>query len=672
MQKEKPSLTEQTSINIAFVGHPNSGKTSLFNALHGTHYDVGNWCGVTVSLNRLTTTSEGMQCEWVDLPGIESLNSENNEASLDNQITQNYLNSNEADYIINVIDARRLESELSLTLELLKKGNDLILVLNMMDLAQKQGQSIDTIAMAKYLGCPVVATTAIVNQGLDTLKAAILQKNKEITCKKITAPASGPVRSTIHSSSQAKKIARLYSKQMNQPQNWTPIIDSFVLHKWLGLPILLFFMYLAFGFTIHIGGGIQDFFEQMLNTVFIEWPETFLKAYQAPLWLRNICVQGLGTGIITTLGFVPVIGGMYFCVSLLETSGYMSRAALVMDKFMQRLGLSGKSFIPMILGFGCNVPAILSTRILESQKQRILTILMSPFMSCGARLAIYALFVTAFFKDGGHNIIFMLYCIGILMAIFTGWLFKKTLLSGEDEGDCPITLTDYRWPSLSLLLRTTQHRTLRFVAKAGVIILPLCALIGLLSSFTTALDESWLSYLARSITPCLSPMGIEPDNWPATVGLLTGILAKEVVVGTLSAFYAGSNSLGALVEHFGTHQAAFAYLLFVLLYFPCVSVFATIAKELSLAWATFTALWTTSLAYTVAVGYYQISTFKEHWLSSFMWISGLILWGLLLCVVLRWLGSKDIIGRHKALLSKDSNAKRKNLRPVPTHVTVNA
>lgn len=657
----------QKTLHIAFVGHPNSGKTTLFNALNDTHHSVGNWCGVTVSANHASLTFLEISCESVDLPGIRTLEHTEATISLDNQITLDYLASKKADYLINVIDVTHLQEELILTLELLKKGYKLIVVLNMMDLSQKQGQKIDYLSLSQALGCPVIPTIASEKQGLCELKKMLKKKfflleqsNSEQNIERIELERMEKeceLQTSINLGVQAEKLFTEHCKLNGFSQiNWTKRIDRYVLNKWLGIPILLSFMYLAFGFTIHVGGGLQNLFEQILQTIFISWPETFLIQSEAPLWLRNGWVQGLGTGIVTTLCFVPVIGGMYFCISVLETSGYMSRAALVMDNIMQRIGLSGKSFIPMILGFGCNVPAILATRTLENQKQRILTILMSPFMSCGARLAIYALFVTAFFKEGGHNIIFSLYCIGILMAIFTGWIFKKTLFLGESESSCSITLTDYRWPSFKLLLKTTSHRTLRFVAKAGMIILPLCALIGLLRSINIDAEETWLTYLGRFITPCLSPMGIKADNWPATVGLLTGVMAKEVVVGTLNALYTGGNTLGSMVAQFGSHQAAFAYLLFILLYFPCVSVFATIAKELSLAWAIFTAVWTTSLAYTVSVLFYQLSTVMEHPKSSVIWVFILLMWGIGLWFLLRWMGIRSFA--------------KKILKPLPTQILI--
>lgn len=624
---------DTNTIIIAFAGYPNCGKTTLFNTLTHSHEPVGNWSGVTVTVKKAMAKLGSESLQFVDLPGCYTLSAAHTNTPIDEIITQTYLQSNEANCILNVLDATKLEQQLALTFELLEQGLPVIVVLNMMDAAYKQGKELDIVALSDTLGCPVIPVSALEAVGLENLKIML----KKVTPKKCPSFSSQSERKQL-----AQQLAdKVSQKTIVQRKNWSDMLDKILLHKRLGLPLLLLFIYLAFGFTIRVGGGIQDIFTGFLQKILIESPQLVLQAMAAPTWIIHLFTQGIGQGIHTTLSFVPVIAAMFLCLSFLEASGYMARAALVMDKVMQCIGLSGKSFIPMILGFGCNVPAILATRTLECKKERILTSLMSPFMSCGARLAIYALFVTAFFNEGGHNVIFALYCIGILMALLTGWVLRSTLLIGN-KTPLKMELPPYRWPRLKSVFRVAFHRTYRFVTKAGMIIVPLCILFGLLSSWNIG-EETGLASLGKYLTPLLSPMGILPGNWQAVVGLLAGGLAKEVVVGTLNALYfmdAGNGSLGTMVDHFGSVQAAFAYLIFVLLYFPCISVLATIARELSMAWAIFTAVWTTGLAYGAAVLFYQVATFSEHPGTSIAWL--LMLLGVSAIV---WYGLR-VVGRH--------------------------
>lgn len=428
-------------------------------------------------------------------------------------------------------------------------------------------------------------------------------------------------------------------KSISSINSITTKIDKWLLHRFLGIPFFLAFMYLVFAIIILGGGQIQLLISDFLNYWLIDKVAATLLSFDAPSWTIALLSAGLGQGLYITLSFIPIIALMFFCLSFLEGSGYMARAAFVMDKLMHYLGLSGKSFMPMVLGFGCNVPAILGARSLENPKERIMTILMTPFMSCGARLAIYALFVAAFFPEGGTNVIFGLYFIGILVALFTGFILRRILLAKDESTPLTLELPSYRWPKLKWLLSTTRHRVQGFVLKAGVIIIPLCMLIGSLGMLKTEHQESYLTALGRQLTPIFAPIGIEPDNWPATVGLLSGVLAKEVVVGTLSSLYAesaaemhqrnpnsntNSNTLGVMAKRFGSPVAAFAYLLFVLLYFPCVSVLATIARELRLTWALFSAVWSTGIAYAVSVLFYQTATLQAHPTSSMVWIGGVL------------------------------------------------
>jgi len=346
-----------------------------------------------------------------------------------------------------------------------------------------------------------------------------------------------------------------------------------------------------------------------------------LKYLHAPAWLIALIANGVGKGISTVLTFIPVIGALFLGLAFLEDSGYMARAAFIMDRFMRALGLPGKSFVPMIVGFGCNVPAVMAARTLENPRDRLLTVMMTPFMSCGARLAIYAVFITAFFPHGGQNIVFGLYLFGIAMAVLTGWCLRHTVLKGK-PAPLVMELPSYHVPKLNSLLRHAGQRLKGFVWRAGKLIVLICIILGVLNSLNIdgtlnsgeGSQYSLLSYLGRMMTPLFAPMGIHADNWPATVGLVTGILAKEVVVGTLNTLYAQVGQMGAssvygvMAAYFQNNVSAVAYLLFVLLYFPCVSTVAVMWREVGYRWALFSVLWTTTLAYTVAVIFYQLGS----------------------------------------------------------------
>jgi ferrous iron transport protein B len=418
-------------------------------------------------------------------------------------------------------------------------------------------------------------------------------------------------------------------------------IDTLILNRIIGIPLFLGVMYGMFLFSIQVGGPIQSLFDEFSQYLFIQKMEQGLLFFEAPQWLIGILAHGVGQGINTTFTFIPVISCLFFCLSFLEMSGVMARVAVVMDKLMQWFGLPGKSFVPMIIGFGCNVPAIVSARTLENRRERILTIMMSPFMSCGARLAIFALFVSAFFPEQGQNVIFGLYLIGIIVAVLTGLVLKKTILLESSSVLSSNALPPYQWPRFKTLGKATMHRSKSFVRKAGLIIVPVCAVMGLLGAVhtdtsTDTKSTSLIATIGKSITPLFAPMGIQEENWPATVGLVTGILAKEVVVGTLNTLYTdhsdsthlenhmSESTMGIMVQKFGSSAAAFAYLLFVLLYFPCVSVVAAMTKELHKGWALFSVVWTTGIAYIVAVFFYQSVTMMEHPLSSGLWLTGLL------------------------------------------------
>lgn len=715
-------------MHVLLVGNPNCGKTTLFNALTGDNQRVGNWPGVTVEKKSGVFHVEQQSVNITDLPGVYSL-AIHNEASHDERITANAIVSLPSDIIINVIDACHLERHLYLTSQLLELGKPLIVVLNMMDIAQQRGISIDLEALSQQLMCPVFGLEAHKKVGINPLKQAINHPRTAAEPLPLLLPRAvqqaltNRIQSLISLNQLTPSLANYYAcrsmegdsmllpdepdfnqvindeydivladaryqiihrivksiqkKRSDAGEYLTAKIDKIVLHRYFALPIFFAMMYLMFLFAINIGGAFQDFFDITTDTIFVQGSAWLLLQLHSPQWLIALIANGIGMGINTTLTFIPVIAAMFFFLALLEASGYMARAAFVVDKIMRLLGLPGKSFVPMIVGFGCNVPAIMAARTLDSERDRLLTVLMSPFMSCSARLAIYAVFVAAFFPTGGQNIVFSLYLIGILMAVLTGFMLRKTSLGGV-ASPLILELPAYHRPTLRRLLKETGLRLRYFLTRAARVIIPVCIILGGLNALTIdggASSElvktpSILSLLGQWLTPIFSPMGITQDNWPATVGLLTGMLAKEVVVGTLNSLYAqvghlaqlqashvdflGSlqaalwsipnnlsqlgNALlnpvlasapdgvlsqsvyGTMVERFDGKAGAFAYLLFILLYVPCVSTMAAIRQEASRKLMWFSVTWSFLVAYVAAVVFYQIATFSRHPYSSSFWI----------------------------------------------------
>lgn len=722
--------------HILLVGNPNCGKTTLFNALTGANQRVGNWPGVTVEKKTGSYSLSSQTIQITDLPGIYSLTSSVNGSSQDEQIAAKAIVTLDTDLVINVVDACHLERHLYLTSQILELGKPVIVVLNMMDIAKQQGISIDTKVLAQQLGCPVVPIQAHKKIGIDGLNQAVskipsighglslslpstVNESLKVLEQKLieqgfdsrlasyyayrvmegdnTLLADDLINTLMTSKDDSELdivfadaryqkihqiVVGVQKKRSDSSEHFTAKLDRIVLHRYFALPIFFAMMYLMFLFAINIGGAFQDFFDITTDTIFVQGSAWLLAQMHAPDWLTALIANGVGKGINTTLTFIPVIAAMFFFLSLLEASGYMARAAFVVDKAMRALGLPGKSFVPMIVGFGCNVPAIMAARTLDSERERLLTVLMSPFMSCSARLAIYAVFVAAFFPSGGQNVVFSLYLIGILMAVLTGFILRHTTFSGK-ASPLILELPAYHKPALKRLFRETSLRLRYFVIRAGRLIIPVCVILGGLNALTIhggistgeASTQSVLSLLGQWLTPFFAPMGLQQDNWPATVGLLTGMLAKEVVVGSLNSLYAqlghiGQASVanfdflaslqtavwsipqnlaqlghallnpivasapdgemsqsvyGMMAQRFDGKAGAYAYLLFILLYIPCVSTMAVIRQEASRSLMWFSVTWSFIIAYTIAVLFYQLATFSLHPQQSLIWILAMLL-----------------------------------------------
>ena len=731
--------TKQSSFKMALVGNPNSGKTTLFNHLTGSRQRTGNWAGVTVERKEGEFHYNDNHYHVVDLPGTYSLGLE--KTSVDEKIARQFVADNPDFVYLNIVDASTLQRGLYLTLQLRELGVPTIVVLNMMDVAQKRGMSIDVAQLSAQLDCPVIPISlkqpdsvkalyevidvyditqasaldinysSAIETALATLSIGKPQSSRSKNLEQLLiADKQQSTRDAIEAETgedldflladsrfeQAMNLSKSVVKERGKvTRTSSDKIDKWVLGSWTGIPIFIALMYLLFLFSINFGGALIDFFDLSVKALLVDGGRAVLSHFGAPEWLIAIVADGVGGGIQVVATFIPIIGALFLFLTLLEESGYMARAAFVVDRSMRKLGVSGKAFVPLIIGFGCNVPGIMATRTLSNERERILTVMMSPFMSCGARLAVFALFAVAFFPVGGQNIVFLLYVVGIAFAVLTAFIFKKTLLKGEADHFF-MELPTYQVPQLKNVFISTWNKLKGFILGAGKIIIIVVALINIMNSLGTDgsfghqnSEKSVLSTAAKAVTPIFAPMGITENNWPATVGIMTGLLAKEVVVGTLDTLYSivdgkeessaeeetpfdlgGSlkeavatipknllgalesvtdplglgaidndvvsieksaeeqgvslTTFGAMVSRFDGKIGAFAYLLFILLYFPCVAATSAMVREVGARWATMGVLWSSGLAYVAAVVFYQVATFTAHPAQSMLWVSGLI------------------------------------------------
>lgn len=677
-----------SDLTIALIGNPNCGKTTLFNALTGAHQKVGNWPGVTVEKKTGRLSLDGKTTVLVDLPGIYSLEQEY--LGLDEQVAREFLQSDAVDVVVNILDATNLERNLVLTQQVLEQTKRVVVVLNMTDVAKQHGISISAEALSQRLGVEVIPIVASRGDGLETLREALA---KSLMNEPVGHSLSAPLAAGDNQDANHKLLKRYHRARtlvdgvvLMTPveDNFTERLDRWVLNKWLGIPLFLLMMYLMFTIAINMGAVFIDFFDILFGAVFVDSVRWLLEQASLPEWLIVLTADGLGGGIQLVATFIPVIGFLFLCLSVLESSGYMSRAAFVVDRLMSQLGLPGSAFVPLIVGFGCNVPSVMATRTLGRESDRLLTIAMAPFMSCGARLTVYALFAAAFFPNNGQNVVFFLYLLGVSMAVLTGFIFRREIFAEEVTPSFQ-EMPSYHLPVLKNILITTWFRLKAFVFRAGKTIVLVVVGLSFLNSISTDgsfgnndTESSMLSVVGKKITPVFSPMGLTEDNWPATVGLFTGLFAKEAIVGTLDALYTSDakiqaddtpDLIGALSEAFGSIAnngadlisglgdplgisigdvtdaamvaesqgvnqstltnmstlfvssfSAFCYLVFILLYAPCVAVLGAVAKEAGLRWTLLVFSWTTGLAYMTATCLYQLGTLLEHPVFSIVWL----------------------------------------------------
>ncbi|MEW8399099.1 MAG: Fe(2+) transporter permease subunit FeoB [Candidatus Thiodiazotropha sp.] len=750
------------SLTIALAGNPNCGKTALFNSLTGIRQRTGNWPGVTVDRKEGRFSIDSDEVSVVDLPGIYSLDATSLDEKVtrdyllsgDADLIVNIVDASNLErnlyfsvqmlemgvpllVALNMMDVARKRG---LEIDIQRLSEDLGCPVVPIVAVSGEGitklkAAIQDLAAGAVGGGFALAQDEVVEQAISAMEPLLDHDEEQshsqrrwLLLKMLEGDrfalgfADAALLEQVHHWQQliedrvdeepdihiadtryghAHAISQNVIQQQGRVEKTvSDHIDKVVLSRLFGIPVFLFVMYLMFMFAINFGGAFIDLFDGVAGALFVDGFGALLAAAGLPQWLIVLLADGAGGGIQVVATFIPIITALYLFLSVVEDSGYMARAAFVMDRFMRSIGLPGKAFVPMIVGFGCNVPAVMATRTLESERERKLTILMNPFMSCGARLPVYVLFAAAFFPANGQNLVFTLYLIGITVAIFTGLIMKKTLLSGESSGFM-MELPHYHMPTLRGVMLRTWDRVKLFIKEAGKVIVLMVLVINTLNSIGTDgsfgnedTEHSVLSSISKAITPLLAPMGIDEDNWPATVGVFTGILAKETVVGTLDALYthlaneeAGISAgdqpfdfwpsisaalatlpenllgvkdlltdplamdvgdissaaaaaeaqevnvgvFGAMAARFDGRAGAFAYLLFILLYSPCVATIGAIRREAGPRWAGFVVAWSTGIAFIAASLFYQSATYADHPQSALGWIISLTL--LLLAIV---------------------------------------
>ena len=642
-------------LTIAIAGNPNCGKTALFNALTGARQHVGNWPGVTVEKKEGYFELGDRQIRLVDLPGTYALfaNAEDERAAVD------YLLSREASLIINIVDATNLERNLFLTSQLADLKIPMVIAVNMMDIAENRGIQLDLDELSNFYGVPCIPLSAVSEKSVTNfisqmghvlaspmpLPKQMVYGDKVEEAVKILEPKVAPVAKLLdadarwvslmylgNQKSYADKFAEAGVKldkaevvkilgeepefamaenrysiahsvagkaivEKRSKKTFSDKLDAVLLNRWAALPIFLVIMYLVFWIAVTIGSAFIDFFDVLFGAIFVDGLGYLLgDVLGCPSFVTAVLADGIGAGIQTVSTFIPVIFFMFLCLSFLEDSGYMARAAFVADRFMRFLGLPGRAFVPMMVGFGCGVPGIMGSRVLESKRERFLTIFLVPFMSCGARLPVYALFAAAFFGKMAGTVVFLLYLAGVLFAVAYGLFLKKSLFQGQ-ASNFVMELPPYHLPKFKSLMIHCWQRLRDYIWRAGKVITLAVAVLGFLNSFgivekmyvdidgkTTEIvqaedgyqmvkeneegeaenvalpegfvvdeskvvksneftagngdsENSLLSTIGKAITPVFEPFGVEKENWPASVSLFTGLLAKEAVIGTMNSLY---------------------------------------------------------------------------------------------------------------------------------------
>lgn len=629
---------------VALVGSPNSGKSTLFNVLTGAKVTMGNWPGTTVEVSRGVwrpkhEADNSLSCHepsaltLIDLPGAYSLNPLSPDEELTRQLLVDVPAGERPDVTIVVADAAHLTRSLYLVAQLRERGERLIVALTMLDVARHQGIEVDTYALAEALGCPVVATDPRRRQGIDALTRAVLTVLKESPAeprvvKEVGADTELALEDDRFSFVDAAVTAGTTSSG-EQRIAWSDKVDRWVTAPVIGPLIFLVVMFVVFQITTTVAAPMQDGLDTFFSGPVSDWARAGLSALGlGGTWVEGLLVEGLIAGVGMLLTFVPLMALMFVLLALLEDSGYMARAAVVADRLMRAIGLPGQAFLPLIVGFGCNVPAISATRTLPNPRQRILSVLLLPFTSCTARLAVYVLVGTVFFDSWAGTVVFAMYLISILFVVGVGFLLRKTLWRTMGADPLVLDLPPYQRPTLRLTSSVTWTRLKGFLKTASGVIVITVTLVWLLQSIPATstgkfgeveVEDSAYAAAAKIVTPVFAPAGF--GEWRTTSALVVGFVAKEAVISSWAQTYAveepesedepgelGEKILADFERASDGHAipAVLAFLVFLLAYTPCVATLAAQKREVGWRWTLFGVVMQLAVAWLAAVAVFQI------------------------------------------------------------------
>ena len=622
------------TLSIALTGNPNTGKSTIFNELTGARQKIGNWPGVTVDKKFGYVEHNGRAISIVDLPGTYSVNAR----SPEEKIVIDYLQEAKPDLIVDVVDSSNLERNLFLTIQLMEQGIPLLVDFNMADEAKQRGIHVDLRRMEEILGMPAVNTIGrskkSIRSLLDVFTSTVMADYHpgELIRQHIETVEEIRFSAGSEAEKEEKVIAQRYQlidaimeqAVTYEKTSWSLAdkLDGVLANGVLALPLLLAIIYAVFEVTFTwIGQPLADGLDDFMGGVVTPWVAAELEALQVAPWLQSLVTDGVLGGVGSVLTFVPLIFTLFFCLSFLDGTGYMARVAFIMDPIMRRAGLSGKGVMPLIMGFGCGVPAIMGARALDSEKDRMISILVTPFLTCGAKLPIMALFAAMFFPEQAANVVFVMYVTGVLMAILMAKVLNVTTFK-DKESTFLLELPPYRLPDMKTVLLETWDKGKGYLVKAGTIIFAMSVVIWFLSNYNMAgptdeMSESFLAAIGSAMSALFTFHGFA--SWESGAAIVTGILAKESVVSTMGILYGvadisteAEDAAETAAQMAGTMGAAFttmsalAFMVFTQLYTPCVTALGTIKKETGRwKWVAFAAGYTFATAWIVSLAVYK-------------------------------------------------------------------
>jgi len=592
---------------VAMLGMPNTGKSTLFNRLSGASARVGNWPGITVDLMGAKILLGGHIAELIDLPGIYDFHG----FSEDEMVVRHFLEKNSVDMVLVVLNTTQIERQLALALQVRELGLPAVLVLNMVDEARRAGISVAPEKIARHMQMPTILVSAKYGDGCSGLlseAARELDRHGPVTPEELQQRLASDDRIESEMESILKDAVEM---PVRLPDRVTEQIDRLVLHPWLGLPVFLGVMFLLFQFIFTFGKPLQDGVAWLLGYARGGLVEPMLSGL--PPWLHGLLLDGIYNGVGTVAAFVPIIILFFLVMTMVEDSGYLSRAAFMMDALMARMGLDGRGFVMLLMGFGCNVPALMGTRVMRSRNLRLLTMMIIPFSLCSARLQVF-LFVAAALFAPAHAalVLFVLYLSSFAVAFLTAMLFKGQMKSNEPF---LLELPPYRFPTWRQIYMRGWHEATHFLRRASKFIVAGVVLVWILTNFPSdvppASSQTFAGMIGGALAPVLSPIGIDAQ---LTIALIFGFVAKEIVIGALAVIYGmEGNSLMALMAQKLDWVQAMSFMLFTLIYTPCLSTIATLRSESkSLGFATLSVVWSLLLAWVVSFVFYQGARFLGY------------------------------------------------------------